>query len=277
MEVSSHALVMGRVDGVVFDVAVFLNLGRDHLDFHTDEEDYYRAKASLFTPERARLALVGIDDEHGRRLASETTLPVRTFSTRGRDADWTVADVRPGPDGTTFRILGPGVDVDGGVPAPGRLQRHQRAGRGGGLRRGRPATPAAVAAAIAAGGGVPGRFERIDAGQPFTVVVDYAHKPDAVAGRAREPPPAHRRPADRGARCRRRPRPRQAADHGRDRRPARRRGRRDRRQPAHRGPGRDPGRHPRRCPRPAPRRWSRRATGGPRSPPRSAWPGPATS
>ena len=69
MEVSSHALVMGRVDGVVFDVAVFLNLGRDHLDFHSDEEDYYRAKASLFTPERARLALVDVDDEHGRRLA----------------------------------------------------------------------------------------------------------------------------------------------------------------------------------------------------------------
>ena len=119
MEVSSHALVMGRVDGVVFDVAVFLNLGRDHLDFHADEEDYYLAKASLFTPERARLALVCVDDEHGRRLASETALPVRTFSTEGRDADWTVADVRPGPDGSTFRVLGPGVDVEAGVPLPG--------------------------------------------------------------------------------------------------------------------------------------------------------------
>ena len=119
MEVSSHALVMGRVDGVVFDVAVFLNLGRDHLDFHADEEDYYLAKASLFTPERARLALVCVDDEHGRRLAGETTLPVRTFSTEGRDADWTVADVRPGPDGSTFRVLGPGVDVEAGVPLPG--------------------------------------------------------------------------------------------------------------------------------------------------------------
>ena len=119
MEVSSHALVMGRVDGVVFDVAVFLNLGRDHLDFHADEEDYYLAKASLFTPERARLALVCVDDEHGRRLAGETALPVRTFSTGGRDADWTVADVRPGPDGSTFRILGPGVDVEAGVPLPG--------------------------------------------------------------------------------------------------------------------------------------------------------------
>ena len=68
MEVSSHALVMGRVDGVVFDVAVFLNLGRDHLDFHRDMEDYFAAKASLFTPERARRGLVNVDDEWGRRL-----------------------------------------------------------------------------------------------------------------------------------------------------------------------------------------------------------------
>ena len=68
MEVSSHALVMGRVDGVVFDVAVFTNLGRDHLDFHADLEDYFAAKASLFTPERARLGLVNVDDEYGRRL-----------------------------------------------------------------------------------------------------------------------------------------------------------------------------------------------------------------
>ena len=182
MEVSSHALVMGRVDGVVFDVAVFLNLGRDHLDFHADEEDYYLAKASLFTPERARLALVCVDDEHGRRLASETTLPVRTFSTEGREADWTVTDVRPGPDGSTFRVLGPDVDVEAGVPLPGAfnvsnaLAAVAACGEAG-LDAG------SVAAAIAGGGGVPGRFERIDAGQPFTVVVDYAHKPDAVRGR----------------------------------------------------------------------------------------------
>jgi UDP-N-acetylmuramoyl-L-alanyl-D-glutamate--2,6-diaminopimelate ligase len=179
MEVSSHALVMGRVDGVVFDVAVFLNLGRDHLDFHADEEDYYRAKASLFTPERARLALVGIDDAYGRRLAGETTLPVRTFSTEGAEADWTVSDVRPGPDGTSFRLHGPGVDVGAGVPMPGGFNvTNALAAIAACAEAGSDA--AAVAAGIAAGGGVPGRFERIDAGQPFTVVVDYAHKPDAV-------------------------------------------------------------------------------------------------
>jgi UDP-N-acetylmuramoyl-L-alanyl-D-glutamate--2,6-diaminopimelate ligase len=179
MEVSSHALVMGRVDGVVFDVAVFLNLGRDHLDFHADQEDYYRTKASLFTPERARLALVCIDDEHGRRLAGETTLPVRTFSAEGRDADWTVADLTAGPQGTTFRVRGPAVDAWGGVPLPGgfnvtnALAAVAASGEAG-------LDAEAVAQAIATGGGVPGRLERIEAGQPFTVVVDYAHKPDAV-------------------------------------------------------------------------------------------------
>ncbi len=179
MEVSSHALVMGRVDGVVFDVAVFLNLGRDHLDFHADEEDYYRAKASLFTPERARLALVGIDDEHGRRLSGETTLPVRTFSAQGRDADWRVADVRPEPGGSTFRVLGPGVDVETAVPLPGAFNvSNALAAVAACGEAGLDAT--AVARGIATGAGVPGRFERIEAGQPFTVVVDYAHKPDAV-------------------------------------------------------------------------------------------------
>jgi UDP-N-acetylmuramoyl-L-alanyl-D-glutamate--2,6-diaminopimelate ligase len=170
---------MGRVDGVTFDVAVFLNLGRDHLDFHTDEDDYYRAKARLFTPERARLALVGVDDAHGRRLAGETALPVRTFSAEGREADWTVADVRPGPDGTAFRVLGPGVDVAAGVPLPGGFNvTNALAAVAACAEAG--LDPAAVAEGIAGGGGVPGRFERIEAGQPFTVVVDYAHKPDAV-------------------------------------------------------------------------------------------------
>ena len=182
MEVSSHALVMGRVDGVVFDVAVFLNLGRDHLDFHADEEDYYRAKASLFTPERARLALIGVDDAHGSRLAGETTLPVRTFSTQGADADWTVSDLRPGPEGTMFRLHGPGIDVDAGAPMPGGFNvTNVLAAVAACAEAGLPHdTVAAVAAGIARGGSVPGRFERIDAGQPFTVVVDYAHKPDAV-------------------------------------------------------------------------------------------------
>jgi UDP-N-acetylmuramoyl-L-alanyl-D-glutamate--2,6-diaminopimelate ligase len=181
MEVSSHALVLGRVDGVVFDVAVFLNLGRDHLDFHRDVAEYYAAKASLFTPGRARLGLVNVDDEHGRRLAAEAPIPVRTFSTRPGevDADWRAVDVELGPQGSTFTVVGPDVRLEAGCPLPGdfnvanTLAAIAAAGEAG-------LDPARVAAGIAQGGGVPGRLERIEAGQDFTVVVDYAHKPDAV-------------------------------------------------------------------------------------------------
>ncbi len=103
MEVSSHALVLGRVDGVVFDVAVFLNLGRDHLDFHDTVEEYFEAKASLFTPQRARRAVVCVDDEHGRLLAGRTSLPVATVSVAGTDADWHAVDVHPAPITTRTR------------------------------------------------------------------------------------------------------------------------------------------------------------------------------
>jgi UDP-N-acetylmuramoyl-L-alanyl-D-glutamate--2,6-diaminopimelate ligase len=180
MEVSSHALVMGRVDGVVFDIAVFLNLGRDHLDFHTDVEDYFQAKASLFTPERARLALVNVDDEHGRRIAAETSLPVRTFSASGADADWRAADVVLRPDGSSFVVAGPeGVRIEAGCPLPGAFNvANTLAALAAAAEVGLDAP--SLASAIAGGSGVPGRLERVEAGQDFLVVVDYAHKPDAV-------------------------------------------------------------------------------------------------
>ncbi len=128
MEVSSHALVMGRVDGVVFDVAAFTNLGRDHLDFHTDVEDYFAAKASLFTPERARRGLVNVDDAYGRRLLDEASIPLRTFSASGNDADWRAVDVVLAPDGVDVRGRGPGrAALPGGRAAGRRLQRGQRA------------------------------------------------------------------------------------------------------------------------------------------------------
>lgn len=185
MEVSSHALVMGRVDGVVFDVAVFLNLGRDHLDFHDDVEDYFRAKASLFTPERARLGLVNVDDEHGRRLAAEATIPVRTFSLEGREADWQAVDVELTATGSTFVVIGPhGLAVEAAVPLPGDFNvANALAAIAACAEAGFDA--ARVAAGMAESGGVPGRLERVDAGQDFVVVVDYAHKPDAVAAAIR--------------------------------------------------------------------------------------------
>ncbi|WP_425271719.1 UDP-N-acetylmuramoyl-L-alanyl-D-glutamate--2,6-diaminopimelate ligase [Nocardioides euryhalodurans] len=180
MEVSSHALVMGRVDGVLFDVAVFTNLGRDHLDFHRDLDDYFAAKATLFTPARARRGLVNVDDEHGRLLLELATIPVRTYSSEGADADWRATDVELAATGSRFTVRGPGgLVLEASVPLPGDFNvSNALAAIASSAEAGWDA--AAVAAGIAAGGGVPGRLERVEAGQDFAVVVDYAHKPDAV-------------------------------------------------------------------------------------------------
>ncbi|MDF3150116.1 Mur ligase family protein, partial [Streptomyces sp. T21Q-yed] len=108
MEVSSHALVLGRVDACVFDIAVFTNLSPEHMEFHSDMEDYFRAKAQLFTPKRSKLGVVNLDDEYGRRLAKEATVPVVTFSAEGHpDADWRAEDVEVGPMDSTFTAVGP--------------------------------------------------------------------------------------------------------------------------------------------------------------------------
>ncbi len=180
MEVSSHALVQGRVDGFVFDVAVFLNLGRDHLDFHKDLEDYFLAKASLFTPEHAKLAVINVDDLHGRRLVELTPLPVTTFSTDGNPADWRAVNIRPHRLGTDLDVLGPdGVAIPLSVPLPGVFNVSNALAMIAALTL-VGYDPAELAAGIAASPGVPGRMERVDAGQPFTAIVDYAHKPDAV-------------------------------------------------------------------------------------------------
>ena len=180
MEVSSHALVMGRVDGVVFDVACFTNLGRDHLDFHEDVESYFAAKASLFTPARARAGLVNVDDEHGRRLVGESSVPTRTFSAAGADADWRASDVVLGPTGSTFTVhppsgeaFGASVPLIGAFNVANALCAIAALGEVG-------FDAAAVAGAMGTSGGVPGRLEQVDAGQAFLAVVDYAHKPDAV-------------------------------------------------------------------------------------------------
>jgi UDP-N-acetylmuramoyl-L-alanyl-D-glutamate--2,6-diaminopimelate ligase len=184
MEVSSHALVMGRVDGVVFDVAVFLNLGRDHLDFHHDVEHYYAAKAALFTTERARAAVVNLDDAFGRRLAAETSLPVTTFALLDPAADWRATELELDAEGSHFTVTGPATRFRAHCPLPGDFNvANTLAAVAAAAVAGYD--PVAVADGIAAGPGVPGRLERIDAGQDFVVVVDYAHKPDAVAAALR--------------------------------------------------------------------------------------------
>ena len=184
MEVSSHALVMGRVDGVVFDVAVFVNLGRDHLDFHADVEDYFQAKASLFTPARARKGLVNSDDEHGRRLLGEAAIPMASFALADPAADWRATDVELTGSGATFTVVGPGVRLPASCPLPGDFNvANALAAISAAAEAG--LDPEAVARGIRDGGGVPGRLERVEAGQDFVVVVDYAHKPDAVEAAVR--------------------------------------------------------------------------------------------
>jgi UDP-N-acetylmuramoyl-L-alanyl-D-glutamate--2,6-diaminopimelate ligase len=181
MEVSSHALVLGRVGGVRFAAAGFTNLGRDHLDFHTDVEDYYRAKALLFDG-RAEVDVITVDDEAGRRLTGETAARRRplTVSLEGA-ADWRATDLELADDGgTAFTLSGPG-------------------GRSWPVRLRLPGTfnvaNAVLAAALLDAVGVPlddalpglaatvvpGRMEPVDAGQPFVALVDYAHTPDAVS------------------------------------------------------------------------------------------------
>jgi UDP-N-acetylmuramoyl-L-alanyl-D-glutamate--2,6-diaminopimelate ligase len=181
MEVSSHALSMGRVAGTHYDVAIFLNLSQDHLDFHASMDEYFAAKAELFTPRYARAAVVNIDDSRGRELAATATVPVTTFSAAGsRTADWRAADIRSGADGSTFRVIGPGgVEADASVALPGEFNVANALAAIVGLVEAGVGLAAAVAG-VAACAGPPGRLERVDRGQDFTVLVDYAHKPGAV-------------------------------------------------------------------------------------------------
>ena len=169
MEVSSHALAMHRVDGTHFRVAVFTNLGRDHLDFHGTPERYFAAKATLFAPEIADEGVVNVDDVRGRQLLDVAPIPLTAFSLD----DATDLDV--GPTSSRFRWRGHQVTL----PLGGRFNVANALAA---------ATTAAVlgiddvaiAGGLSSAAPVPGRMEAIDAGQPFRVVVDFAHTPDAL-------------------------------------------------------------------------------------------------
>ena len=182
MEVSSHALALGRVAGSVFDVAIFTNLSQDHLDFHTDMDDYFAAKASLFTRRYARAGVVNVDDPRGRELAGRAEIPVTTFSAAGSPAaDWRAVDVRCGADGSAFRVVGPGgVEADATLALAGPFNVANALGAVVALVEAGIGVQPAVAG-VAACPGVPGRLERVDtSGQDFTILVDYSHKPAAV-------------------------------------------------------------------------------------------------
>ena len=169
MEVSSHALVQHRVDEVHFAVAVFTNLSPEHLDFHGTMEDYFAAKAILFDPQRAERAVINVDDSYGARLLKEAHIPAVGFSLAEVEGYEVTAS------GSRFRWDGVDLIVRlGGQHNAANALAAATAARSLGV----PA--ATIAAGIAAVERVPGRFEMIDEGQPFTVIVDYAHTPDGL-------------------------------------------------------------------------------------------------
>jgi UDP-N-acetylmuramoyl-L-alanyl-D-glutamate--2,6-diaminopimelate ligase len=191
MEVSSHALVLHRADAIDFAVKVFTNLSQDHLDFHADMEDYFAAKRLLFSGEggaplieiEGGVSVLNVDDPYGRRLADE--LPCDdggeciTYSAAGAEADLSARDVAFDAGGSRFLCHSPEGELEVQTPLPGDFNVSNALAAlsvahalGVDLKR--------AAAALADAEQVPGRFESIDEGQPFAVVVDYAHTPDSL-------------------------------------------------------------------------------------------------
>jgi len=200
MEVSSHALSLHRADAIHFEVALFTNLTQDHLDFHADMEDYFRAKRKLFEMAPGK-RIVNVDDPYGKQLAKD--FECVTFSVNSEKADLVAHDVRLDSTGASFEILEwignetaavteterpPGGAAHVRIRLPGRFNVSNA------LAAFAAARALGIGSEIAAAGlakatRVPGRLEPIDEGQEFAVLVDYAHTPDSlenVLGTARE-------------------------------------------------------------------------------------------
>ncbi|WP_447973482.1 UDP-N-acetylmuramoyl-L-alanyl-D-glutamate--2,6-diaminopimelate ligase [Nitrospira sp. Kam-Ns4a] len=185
LEVSSHALALDRVAGCEFDLAVFTNLTQDHLDFHRDMEDYFQAKLRLFTgltdagaKRRPKRAIVNADDPRGHHVCGASGVPVWTYAVEKR-ADLRAEDVRLALACTRFTAVTP----RGVFPVESRLVGEHNvynllAAIGVALHEG--VAPGTIRETLRGGINVPGRFERVEVGQDFTVVVDYAHTEDAL-------------------------------------------------------------------------------------------------
>jgi len=170
MEVSSHALSLGRVNGTSFAAGVFTNLGRDHLDFHGSEENYFQAKSRLFTREFTSVGVINADDAFGQRLLQESSIPMTPFSMRDVDDLLVSATAHEYVwSGRTIRVgIGGTVNVMNSLAAA-------TTAREIGIQlddivNGLEWAPA-----------VPGRFEQVEGGQDFVVLVDFAHTPDGLA------------------------------------------------------------------------------------------------
>ncbi|KAA0273903.1 MAG: UDP-N-acetylmuramoyl-L-alanyl-D-glutamate--2,6-diaminopimelate ligase [Acidobacteria bacterium] len=186
MEVSSHALALGRADAIRFDVAAFTNLTQDHLDFHRDMEDYFAVKRLLFAPGEHGFApgaaVVNVDDPYGRRLAADLrggAPRLTTFSAAGHLADLTAREVEFDATGARFALCGDGRSRRVEIGLPGLFNVENALAALAAARAAGVGVDRAVAA-LAGAEPVPGRMEPVDAGQAFGVLVDYAHTPDSL-------------------------------------------------------------------------------------------------
>lgn len=173
IEVSSHAIALHRSDAIDWDVTVFTNLSREHLDFHSDLEEYYAVKARLLIESTAP-SVVNIDDEHGRRLAAELS-DVVTVGIVSDDADLQAIAIVSDPSGSSFTAGG----IELRVPLPGEFN-VLNALCAVATARILGVDDSTIAQALAEAEVAPGRFQPVDAGQQFAAIVDYAHTPDSL-------------------------------------------------------------------------------------------------
>lgn len=178
MEVSSHALALSRTAGLTFRAGIFTNLTRDHLDFHGTMEDYKQAKSLLF--QQCHAGLFNLDDPAGRELAQTAPCRTVTFGRQGSGAQVTAQNIQLAPGGVTFQVEAPQGRASVDLPIPGAFSVSNALGViACGLELGLPLPE--IAAALSQASGVRGRMEVVPVPAPYTVVIDYAHTPDALA------------------------------------------------------------------------------------------------
>jgi UDP-N-acetylmuramoyl-L-alanyl-D-glutamate--2,6-diaminopimelate ligase len=178
MEVSSHALTLRRADAIHFAAAIFTNLTQDHLDFHQTMEEYYGAKRMLFTDLAPAHAVVNVDDPYGARLAAELGGRAITFAL-SHDASYRAGALETGLDGSRFTVTGPDGVFELSSPLTGRFNVSNVLGAFATARTLGVDAQTAIEA-VAAAGQVPGRFQSVNEGQDYAVLVDYAHTPDSL-------------------------------------------------------------------------------------------------
>jgi UDP-N-acetylmuramoyl-L-alanyl-D-glutamate--2,6-diaminopimelate ligase len=181
MEVSSHALDQSRVNGAKYKVVGFSNLTQDHLDYHQGMDQYFDAKAKLFTAKFAESAVINIDNQYGQKLFAQVNIPVATVSRLNTNADWYYKKIELTNNGYAVEIFGKGgVVITGNFTLVGEYNLDNLL-LAIALISSTGLTPTQISSTISKLRSVPGRLEVVSAGQSFAALVDYAHTPDAVS------------------------------------------------------------------------------------------------